>query len=332
MQRITLKVGDSIKQDQKVVVLEPLPSQALDPRSHAEAEKNVTAAEAAMNAAIEKDRAAIAESDYAAKRLERLNKLYKKGYVTKDQLEQAESDANKARATDLSAKAMVDVARSELERAKTTLQHFSINRKTGSHSTISVISPVSGSVFKIHHESEGVVNVGEPLIDVGDPENMEVRADILSADAVKISRGTPVIFKQWGGEGSLQGRVRVVEPAGFTKVSSLGVEEQRVHVIIDITSPFKTWHALGDGYRLDAYFIIWAGNNVLQVPTSALFRSKQGWAVFVAEHGKAKLRMVEVGQRNGLISEVVSGLKENEQVIVHPDDSIKQGVKIEIKT
>ncbi len=317
-----------MKKGQTVVILEPLRSQSLDPRSRAEAEVTVSAAEASLNAAIEKERAASADADYVEKRLERIRNLYAKAYVAKDQFEQTESEAKKARAVQRSAKAAVDVARSELERAKTTLQNFSPAKKGGKYNAIYVSSPVSGNIFRIYRESEGAVNVGEPMLDIGNSKNLEVRVEVLSSDAVKIKKGTNVLFKRWGQEEPLTGRVRIVEPAGFTKISSLGVEEQRVLIIADITSPPEKWRVLGDGYRLEAHFIVWEGKDILQVPTSALFRSGKDWAVFVEEKGKARRRLVEVGQRTGLTAEIISGLKESERVVAYPDDSVSDGTKI----
>jgi HlyD family secretion protein len=327
-QRIDKKVGDPVKKGQTVVILEPLRSQSLDPRSRAEAEVTVSAAEASLNAAIEKERAATADADYIEKRLERIRNLYAKAYVAKDQFEQTESEAKKARAVQRSAKAAIDVARSELERAKTTLQNFSPAKKTGKYNAVYVSSPVSGNIFRIYHESEGAVNVGEPLMDIGNSKNLEVRVEVLSSDAVKIKQGTNILFKRWGRDEPLTGRVRIVEPAGFTKISSLGVEEQRVLIIADITSPPEMWRVLGDGYRLEAHFIVWEGKDILQVPTSALFRSGKDLAVFAEEKGKARRRLVEVGQRTGLTAEIISGLKENERVVAYPDDSISDGTKI----
>ena len=327
-QRIDKKVGDPVKKGQTVVILEPLRSQSLDPRSRAEAEVTVSAAEASLNAAIEKERAATADADYIEKRLERIRNLYAKAYVAKDQFEQTESEAKKARAVQRSAKAAIDVARSELERAKTTLQNFSPAKRTGKYNAVYVSSPVSGNIFRIYHESEGAVNVGEPLMDIGNSKNLEVRVEVLSSDAVKIKQGTNILFKRWGRDEPLTGRVRIVEPAGFTKISSLGVEEQRVLIIADITSPPEMWRVLGDGYRLEAHFIVWEGKDILQVPTSALFRSGKDWAVFAEEKGKARRRLVEVGQRTGLTAEIISGLKESERVVAYPDDSISDGTKI----
>ncbi len=150
----------------------------------------------------------------------------------------------------------------------------------------------------------------------------------MSADAVRIGAGTRVLFERWGGVGTLEGVVRVVEPAGFTKVSALGVEEQRVWVIVAFTSPPAQWQRLGDAYRIEASFIVWEASDILQIPASALFRDGDGWAAFAVEHDKAAKRRVEVGQRNGLDAQVITGLHEGEQVIVHPDDRVKNGVRV----
>jgi HlyD family secretion protein len=328
IRRIEAKVGDPVKKGQTVVVLEPLRSQALDPRSRAEAEAVIPAAEASLAAAEERERAATADADYIEKRLARITNLFSRGSVAKDQLDQTDSEAKKARAVQRSAKAAADVARSELERAKTTLRNYAAVKRTGGNGTVDVASPVSGAVFKIHRESEGVVQVGEPLMDIGNAGNLEVRVEVLSSDAVRIGPGMTVLFKRWGRDEPLAGRVRRVEPAGFTKLSSLGVEEQRVLVIVDITSPSEMWRVLGDGYRIEAHFVVWEGRDVLQVPTSALFRSGKEWSVFVEENGKARRRAVEVGQRTGWSAQLLSGLKENDSVVAYPDDTISDGARI----
>jgi HlyD family secretion protein len=332
LQRVRAKVGDTVKKGQNVLVLEPLRSQALDSRSRAEAEANATAAEAALNAAMERETAAAADADYMEKRLERLKNLYAKGSIAKDQFDQIEAETKKARAGQRSAKAAVEISRSELVRAKALLQDFTADKKTANDRKVYVSTPVSGSIFRIYKESEGAVNIGEPLMEIGNSKNLEIRVEVLSSDAVKIKKGTVVLFKRWGGEGTLEGVVRVVEPSGFTKISSLGVEEQRVLVIADITSPMDMWRALGDGYRLEAHFVVWEGKDILQVPTSSLFRiGKEDWAVFVAEKGKARQRVVKIGQRNGLMAEIISGVREKEKVISHPDDTTSDGIRIKTK-
>ncbi|HNY63853.1 MAG TPA: HlyD family efflux transporter periplasmic adaptor subunit [Deltaproteobacteria bacterium] len=191
-----------------------------------------------------------------------------------------------------------------------------------------ISAPVAGFMRRITLEAGDPVAMGEPLMDVGDRQDLEVRVEVLSSDAVKLRKGTPVLFERWGGEAPLAGRVRVVEPGGFTKISSLGVEEQRVVVLVDLTTPREVWENLGDAYRLDASFIVWEGGKVLQVPSGAVFRRGAGWAVYVAEGGRARLREVRIGHGNGLASEVVSGLKEGQKVIMNPDDAISEGTRV----
>ena len=329
LERVKNKVGDEVRKGQVVLVLEPLRSPVLDSRSQAEATATVNSAEAGLNAAIERESAAAADADYMEKRLERLKNLYAKGSIAKDQYDQIEAETKKARAIQRSAKAAVEASRSDLKRAKTFLQNFSSNNNTSNANKVYISTPTSGNIFRIYKDSEGAVNVGEPLMEIGNPKNLEVRVEVLSSDAVKIRKGSSVFIKRWGGEGTLAGVVRVIEPSGFTKISSLGVEEQRVLVIADITSPPEIWRALGDGYRLEAHFVIWESKDVLQVPTSSLFRiGKDEWAVFVAEKGKARQRIIKTGQRNGLMAEIISGVTEKEKVIAHPDDFVREGIRV----
>jgi HlyD family secretion protein len=331
LRRIELKVGDSVSKGQQVVLLEPLRSAVLDPRSRAEAEAAVTAAQANLNAAREKARAAAADAEYTRERETRMQKLSQDGYISTDDLDQAVSEATKAEAVRLSADAAVNAAQADLERAKTALGYSAADVTAANGKTVAVRSPVSGRVLKLHRESESVVNAGEPVLDIGDPRNLEVRVEVLSADAVRIRQGTIVQFERWGGERPLTGRVRVVEPAGFTKISSLGVEEQRVLVIVDLTSPSAEWQGLGDGYRLDASFVLWEGKDVLQAPASAVFRKGEGWALYVIEGGRARLREIATSHRNGLSVEVVSGLETGVPVIAHPDDTIRDGVRVQAR-
>ena len=195
-----------------------------------------------------------------------------------------------------------------------------------------VRSPINGKILKIDHECEGPVRTGEPLLEVGDPSALEIEVDVLSADAVKIKPGMKVLFDRWGGEQPLDGNVRNIEPVGFTKISALGVEEQRVLIISDFTSPADLWQRLGDGYRVEARFILWYEDNVLQVPASSLFRYQDGWAVFVIEGKHAKRREVIVGQRNGLIAQVLEGVIEGEVVINHPSDEVENDRRVKVRS
>lgn len=329
MRRIGLKAGSRIKKGDIVAELEPLMSDALDPRSRAGAEARVNAARAALKAAEERAAAAAAEEERARVEHERIKRLFVSGYVSRNELDVAAAEAQRLEAELRSALFGVEVAGFELKEARAALKH-SVNA-AGAQSTLIVLSPVSGFVLKINGESERVVRAGEALMEVGDPSALEVITDVLSDDAVRIGPGTRVVFNRWGGDTPLEGLVRTVEPFGFTKVSALGIEEQRVLVVSDITTPPSGRERLGDGYRVETRFILWESDNVLQVPTSALFRQGDGWAAFVVQGEIAVIKPVELSHRNGLSAEVISGLKEGDKVITHPDDSVSDGVKVKIR-
>lgn len=329
--RIALDVGDAVGKGQKLVDLEPRRSEGLDPRARAEAKARVAAADAALSAAREDARAAKADAGVARSELERMRRLHREGYAAEEKLDRAVAEARRAGATLRSAEFAVKVARFELDGARTALK-FSGGKAGSFDGLLAVKAPVEGRVLKVLHKSEGVVNSGDALIEIGDPSALEVEVDVLSADAVRIKPGTRVLFERWGGDAELEGRVRVVEPAGFTKVSALGVEEQRVLVIADITSAPGMWASLGDGYRVEAGFILWEAEDVLQVPSSALFRYGDGFAVFAVQGGKAVRREVVLGHGNGLRAEVVSGLASGTLIITHPDDSIEDGTNVRTRT
>lgn len=331
MRRIELKVGDSVTREQVLVKIEPLRSVILDPRSRAEAQARVAAAQAALQAAQEDVEAAQAEADYAAAQLQRYRLLVPKGYVSLEALQQAEAAARRTRARRISAEFAVQVAKHDLEAARTALRYSVAQGDKRAMETALVRAPVDGRVLKVTRESEGVVQAGEGLLEIGDPNSLEVVVDVLSADAVRIAPSTRVLFERWGGGAPLEGWVRRVEPAGFTKISALGVEEQRVLVLADFASPVEQWRRLGDAYRVEAKFILWEGKNVLQVPASALFRHRGDWAVFVAENGRARLQPIKLGHRSGLAAEVVSPLREGDLVVIHPDDSIEDRTRISVR-
>jgi HlyD family secretion protein len=325
--RVDLDVGDSVRRGQAVATLEPLRAEALDPRARAAAEARVSAAGAALRAAEARVREAGATDAYASELLERTRRLAEAGLTPKDSLDRVESEALRAHAAKGAASAAADAARHEVAEAKAMLIRGGTASGSGGEK-VTVRSPVAGQVMAVRHESEGVVPAGAPLLVVGDPGRIEVAVDVLSEDAVRIRPGTPVRFERWGGEGILEGKVRVVEPAAFTKVSALGVEEQRVFVIVDITSPGRLWERLGDGYRLEASFILWEEGDVLQVPAGAVFRNGDRNAVYVLEGSRAKLRAAGIGRRNGLSAQVLSGLAEGETVIVHPGNAVSDGQRV----
>lgn len=331
LRRIGLEVGDPVREGQTVAVIEPPRPEFLSPRSRAEAEAAVAAARASLSAAQAKATAAQANAKYLEARYERMKQLYAKGAISRNELENIEAQANEATANYLSARFEVKTASSQLEQAQAVLRYSPAQRAKTAAELVPVRAPVAGQILNINRKSAGVVNAGEPLLTVGNPGMLEVQVDVLSSDAVKIRPGMPVIMEQWGRDLPLRGRVQRVEPEGFTKVSALGVEEQRVWVIVDFTSPPELWRQLGDGYRLIADFIIWSGESVLQVPASSLFRYQNGWAVFLIEEKKARLRQVQIGHRSGLTAEILSGLREGDLVINHPSREIQDGTRIRLR-
>jgi HlyD family secretion protein len=193
---------------------------------------------------------------------------------------------------------------------------------------IEIKSPVDGRVLRVHRESAGTVAPGEPLIEVGDPAAIEVVADLLSRDAARVRAGMSVRLERWGGDEALKGKVRVVESSGFTKISALGVEEQRVNVLIDITDPYEKWQALGDGYRVEARVILSERVSTLKAPAGAVFNTPEGAALFKAVEGKAARTLVKTGVRTGPEVEIVSGASEGDVVIVHPGDNVADGTPV----
>lgn len=331
MRRIRFKVGDAVKSGDVLAEIEPLRSSALDPRSRAQAEAAVSAAEAALDSARETLGSRSAEAEFARKEHERNKSLFIGGYISKGDFEQAETRAKQAEANRLSAEASVETARYELDKARAVLRTSAGAQVVKHGEIVRVLAPVSGQVLKVHHESAGAINPGEALIDIGDPWSLEVKVELLSTDAVKVRPRTAVSFERWGGDIPLSGKVRTVEPAGFTKISSLGVEEQRTLVIVDFDPEQKDMRRLGDGYSVEAVFTIWEGKDVLQVPAGALFRYNGEWAAFVLKNGRARLKKVAVGHSNGIATEIVSGLPEGEPVIIHPAESIKDGSRVKAR-
>ena len=332
LRRVEMDVGDSIQRGQALLTLDPLPSEVLDPRRQAQAEARVAASAASLQAAQETMAAAQAEADYARLEFERMTALCKqKCVVTESERDRAESRARQTQAQLRSARFAVEVARYELEAAKTALRHSAAQPGGAARESVVIRAPVDGQVLARLRQSEGIVAAGAALLEVGDPRALEIAVDLLSADAVRVRPGTPVMLERWGGEQPLEGVTRTVEPVGFTKLSALGVEEQRVWVIADLRSPAEAWSRLGDGYRVEASFIVWQGENVLQIPASALFRQGDSWAVFVIKNGQARHRAVEIGQRGGLNVEIRSGLTEGEPVITHPDDALQEGAAVRIR-
>lgn len=344
--RIELEPGDAVNAGDVVATLEPTAPALLDARTRAELEALVEAARASLSRAAAELTRAEAERDYAVTERERIRRLAQAEVVSRDRLDAAETRARSAEEAVRAARAAVGAARQDLAAARARLLQAKTARSDadGDGEPIVVEAPVDGVVLRRLHESESVVAAGEPLLELADPANLEVVSDLLSTDAVKVAAGDPVRLEQWGGEAPIQARVRRVEPYGFTKISALGVEEQRVNVVMDFVDPRAAWQKLGDGYRVEVRIVVWRGDDVLKVPTSALFRRPSGlqaddgaaegepWAVFVVVDGKLELRAVRVGRKNGLEAQVLRGLEEGDTVVVHPADELADGTKVVERT
>ncbi|MCP5276293.1 MAG: efflux RND transporter periplasmic adaptor subunit [Burkholderiales bacterium] len=329
MHRLHWEVGDSVAAGEMLCEITPLKSVLLDPRSKAEAEDRVAAAEAALRTAQARVTADKASAEFAHAEYLRIRKIYDKKLIALSALERAESEKRRTAANLESAGFAVETARYTLQEARNALSHFASEGREELGEHVVVHAPVDGQILVIYRESEGTVAAGQVLMEIGDAHALEVVVEVLSSDAVRIKSGLPVEFSRWGGEQPLEGRVQIIEPAGFTKISALGVEEQRVRVIVEFTSPPQHWVRLGDGYRVDTRFILWQGENVLQIPQNALFRHEAGWAVFVAgKSNKAELRTVEPGKRSGLRAQILDGLREGEEIITHPDEQLAHGMRI----
>lgn len=314
--RVDLAEGDPVKEGDVVIRLEPIP---LDERSRAEARAKLQGAEAARRAADARVRQVGASLDQARRSHERADELAAQGLRSPEEREQTElAEATLAKELE-AARFAARAAAYEAEAARATL----LADKPGG-GAIAVRSPVTGRVLRVVQESERSVLAGSPVLEIGDPANLEIVIDLLSTDAVRVKPGAAMELD--GGEGrKLRARVRMVEPSAFTKISALGVEEQRVNVIGDLEEPPGR---LGDAFRVEAAITVWEGKGLLKVPASALFRRGEAWSVFAVDGGRARSRNVEIGHRNAAEAEVLRGLAAGETVILHPSDRIKDGVRV----
>ncbi len=328
MARIDLDVGDALATDDSLVTLLPRVSTVLDPRTRAQAKAQLAAAEAALKAAqegVEKSRAQLTLLQIKQQRISNIVALQG---LPQERLDEVQSWLKQGRAGLKSAEFMVEMARYERQAALAVLEFAKTVAVSGEIDKIVLKAPVGGQVLKLLQKSAGVVNVGQPLLEIGDPKTLEVEVDLLSADAVQVRPGMRVFFSRWGGEKELSGVVKRVEPHGFTKISALGVEEQRVWVIVDFTESPESLQRLGDGYRLEASFILWHEDAVLKVPGSSLFRLDDEWALFIVEEGRARQRRVEIGRRGGIYVQILSGIEAGATVINHPGDTIVDGCQV----
>jgi HlyD family secretion protein len=330
MRRVEAHVGDPVTKLETVLAeIEPIDPAFLDPRSEAQARADVRAAESDGALASAEVERAQAELDFAHREVDRARDLMQQGSISQRDLDEAERSYRTRRAALATAQAALDRSAYQLERARAQLVSPAERPQDGAQcACVALRSPVDGQVLQLLQQSEGVVEAGTPLIEVGDPRDLEIVVDLLSSDAVKAQAGQRVIIDGWGGDHPLDGRVRLVEPFGFTKVSALGIEEQRVNVIVDIMSPRDEWARLAHGYQVDTRIVLAERKDVLKVPLTALFRDGADWAVFVDESGRAKLRHVSLGESNGVETEIATGLAENDVVVLHPSDRVRDGVRI----
>ena len=322
--RPTLRAGDAVRQGDVLVRMVPTASPMLDPRARAEAEARVEAARAAVRqaaTAVERARAAL---HFARKDADRQRTLLAEGATAPQTAEQAEL-SERTRTEELaSAEFGRQVAESELRLARAALTRIG----SGSVELLAIHAPARGRVLRVLQESEAVVQPGTPLMEIGDPEALEIVVDVLTTDAVGLRPGAPVRIERWGGGEALAGHVHGVEPSAFTRLSALGVEEQRVNVLIDLDAPPSARAALGDGYRVEVSITVSEQPDRLLVPLGGVHRQDEGWAAFVVERGRAVHREVKVGERNGSEAEVLTGLSVGDRVVLYPTDAVEDGVRV----
>jgi HlyD family secretion protein len=321
LQRIEVHAADPVERGQLLAQIEPLP---LDQRERAELLARVESAQASQNEADALVEHTRTEYEQAKRNRDRASKLGAAGVISREQVELAETaEVSCAKALE-AARFKAHAASYEVQVARAGLVALATERGD-KPLLVNLCSPISGHVLRLLQQSERVVTAGTPILQIGHPSSLEIVSDLLSTDAVKVKPDDPVVLEHWGGEGILRAKVRTVEPSGFLKISALGVEEQRVNIVMDFVDPPGR---LGDGYRADVRIIVWEGTNVLTVPASGLFRRGQSWSVFVIENGRARVREIEVGHRNAMQAEVLQGMGEGTEVILHPGNQISEGARV----
>jgi len=322
-------VGDEVTADETVVAaMQPVAPAFLDARTREELQAALGAAEAGIELAEHEIHRIEAARDFARSELRRAEELARRGVVSPRTLDKARFDAETSVAALASAKAQLDMRRGERASVMARLTDPSAGaapEETGWR--IELRAPVSGRVLRIVQESESVVQAGTPLIEIGDPSDLEVVADLLSIDAVQIDPGAAVRIDGWGGA-PVRGRVARIDPAGFTKISTLGIEEQRVRTVIDFVDPPETWSRLGHDFHVVVHVTAWNAEEAVAVPVAALFRKGDNWAVYAVRDGRARMTPVEIGRRNNRIAEVQNGLEAGDRVVLHPSDRVEEGTAV----
>jgi len=326
--RITHDVGDIVKADETVVArLEPPIASLLDPRAVAQAKARVMAAERRLEIAKLQGETSQAEAEHAESERIRLYQLRQQDAVSDAELKQAELEARLRADARRTAQYAIEIADYELELERAALLLTSSDDDTQGME-LEIRAPIDGRVLRILQENSAVIAVGTVLMEVGDPHDLELIVDVLSRDAVKIKPGANVTINRWGGDTPLHGQVRYVEPSGFTKFSALGVEEQRVNVVIDLQEPAEQRQFLGDAFRVEADITLWHSDSVLRIPTSALYRIDDRWAAFFIENSIAIERELTIGQMNDVMAEVIDGAGEGETVIAYPSAQVRRNVRV----
>jgi HlyD family secretion protein len=329
LHRVELDPGDPVDLQTVLFELEAMPAPALDARAREQAREAVAAAGARLEASQAELEARTTQRTLAETEYQRAERLRRDNLISAEERDRRLALRDAARTAERAALHATEVARFELESARAVLQVADGERARGDQPRLELRSPIAGTVTRRFRCCEGPVQAGEPILEIGDLARLEVQVDLLSMEAVRVRPGMRVILERWGGGDALDGVVRRIEPAGFQRISALGVEEQRVPVLVDIRSPRETWQELGDGYRVEARFVLWEGDDVVQVPTSALFRSDDRWVLFVAADGRAALRYVVPGRRSGLVTQIVDGVASGALVITHPSDRIVDGSRVD---
>ncbi len=330
LRRIEAEPGDPVIASETIVAeIEPTEPDLLDPRTEAEAEAQLSAATSAESLARAELEKAVAEQQFADSELKRARELAKNGTISERDLEAAERAFKTSRATIGVAQANMQVRKYELERARALLMSpVEMESRRALCACVYITSPVDGQVLRVLRESAGFVRAGDALVQIGNPNRLEIIVDLLSIDAVKVRPGQSAFIENWGGDMPLRARVRLVEPFGFTKVSALGIEEQRVLVVLDLDSSRDEWQRLGHGYQVDVRVVLWEDSNALKVPLTALFRDGDDWALFVQENGKAVRRIIEVGHRTANQAQIISGLTDGDVIVVYPGEGVDDGVRV----
>lgn len=329
--RIEFDPGDEVvAQETLLTSLEPTDPSLLDPRAIAEAEARVRAAEARVNLAKPRLESAKVALDLIETEMGRLLQLSERSASTQEEVDQKKAEFRRAGYDLEASRSELEISEFELDVARAALTRTDEASPTGENAwSFPIRSPISGRVLRVFQESSTVVQAGARILEVGDPADLEVVADLLSTDAVRIESGDRVSLHQWGGDEPLPGVVRLVEPSAFTKVSALGIEEQRVNVLIDFTDDAESRPPLGDGFRVEVSVVEWESDDVLIVPSGALFRSGDSWAVFVVRADRAVMTPIELGHRNDDAAEVLEGLGAGDQVILYPGDRVAEGDRVE---